>query len=222
MKRILLLGSLLLGLTACGGGGGTVTPEPDTSYPYNPNASAVQSSDARIPYRGDWVFAAILADGGERSGVVGITTKYSDDNLKNAGGGFMAWCYKAGCSPDDEQGTGLIGSVKTSAGAALSIGMVPEKSNTVRFVMIDDDGLVGTTEGRATISGQGLWTSTEGVDQAAVFAFVQVNYESKLGTQQAKAQALLTAQGLLNGRRLGAQQTVSGAARAALERALTK
>ncbi|WP_216320670.1 hypothetical protein [Deinococcus aestuarii] len=224
MKRAFLLGALLLGLTACGGGGGgggTVTP--DTSYPYNPDASVTQSSDARIPYRGDWVFVAVLADGSKRYGVASITTKYSDASIKNAGGGFMAWCVQSDCAKDDEQGTGLIGSASASGTAQLTIGMVPEGSTSTRFWMIDTNGRVEKTNNQATISGQGSWIGAAGTGQAATFAFVQVNTESKLGTQQVKAQALQTAQALVQGRAPGAQQAAPlGAVRTVLERALAK
>ncbi|BDP44140.1 hypothetical protein DAETH_41090 (plasmid) [Deinococcus aetherius] len=221
MKRVLLLGTLLLGLTACGGGGGTVTP--DTSYPYNPSASVTQSSDARVPYRGDWVFVAKLADGSQRYGLASITTKYSDNDLKNAGGGFMSWCVQLDCKQYDEQGNGLIGSASISGSVQLVIGMVPKGTKTTRFEMADVDGRVEKEQDHATIKGQGSWVDAAGNAQTAVFAFVQVSTESKLGTQAARAQAMLTAQGLAQGRALGAQRVAPGGeVRAVLERALAK
>ncbi|WP_019588433.1 hypothetical protein [Deinococcus apachensis] len=218
MKKTFLLGGLLLGLTACGGG----TTTPDTSYPYNPNASVTQSTDARTPYRGDWVFVAILADNTKRYGVAAITDKYSDNSVKNAGGGFMAWCLRSDCTQDDEQGTGLIGSVSVQTGAALAIGMVPEKASATRFVMTDTDGRVETKDGKAMIMGEGTWTNTAGGDQAANFVFVQVNTQSDLASQAVKQQALLNAQALLTERSLAPLKTSLPEVRAALTERLLK
>lgn len=223
MKKVFLLGALLLGLTACGGGGGgTVTPTPDASYPYNPSASMTPSSDARVPYRGDWVFVANLDDGSKRYGVVSVTDKYSDDNFKNAGGGFVAWCVKSDCQQDDEQGTGLIGSATIGGKVELTVGMVPENSTAVRFLMADDDGVVGAGTSGATISGQGSWMVGTSEEHAAVFAFVQINTKSQLATQQVKARAFAAAQGVLLNRGGPQKAAPTGELRATLERALAK
>ncbi|GBF06700.1 hypothetical protein DAERI_100063 [Deinococcus aerius] len=194
MKKITLLGGLLLGLTACGGGS---TP---SDYPYNPNASTVQSNDARIPYRGDWQFVAILDDKSKRYGVIAITDKASTADLKNAGGGRVAWCLRSDCTQDEEQGVGVIGSATVEGKAFLSIGMTPNGGTKLRFFLTDTDGVVETKDGKATILGEGTWTNPGGGAHAANFAFVQINTKSDLASQAAKQQAFLSAQELLAAR----------------------
>lgn len=217
MKKIALLGGLLLGLTACGGGS---TP---SDYPYNPNASTVQSNDARIPYRGDWQFVAILDDGSKRFGVVAITDKASTATLKNAGGGRAAWCLRSDCAQDEEQGVGVIGSATIEGKAFLSIGMTPNGSSKLRFFMTDNDGVVEIKDTKATIIGEGTWTNPGGESHAANFAFVQINTKSDLASQAVRQQAFLSAQGLLAGRTATPLGTGSqGAIRDALTNSLVK
>lgn len=179
MKKLLPLTAVLLSLTAC-----TTDPNlPEPGYPYNPNANPVEQNDARVPYRGDWAFVALLADGTQRSGVASVLTRFSGAGLVNAGGGVAAWCLKAGCTTSDEQGTILFGTTGTGTAAKLSIGMVPKNQSFTRFVMSDTDGVVSITDGKATISGPGTWRDASGAEQQATFGFVQVRSKSVLTTQ---------------------------------------
>lgn len=179
LKQLLALTAVLISITAC-----TRDPNlPEPGYPYNPDVNATEQNDARIPYRGDWAYVALLADGTRRTGVASILTRFSGSGLVNAGGGVAAWCLTAGCATSDEQGTVLFGTTGAGAEAALSIGMVPRNQSFTRFVMSDADGVVSLKDGKATISGAGSWRDAEGIDQDATFGFVQVNSKSALSTQ---------------------------------------
>jgi hypothetical protein len=181
LKKLLPLTAVLLSLTAC-----TTDPNlPEPGYPYNPNANPVEQNDARVPYRGDWAFVALLADGTQRSGVASVLTRFSGAGLVNAGGGVAAWCLKPGCTTSDEQGTILFGTTGAGAAAKLSIGMVPKNQTYTRFVMSDTDGVVSVTDGKPTISGPGTWRDAAGVEQPATFGFVQIRSKSDLATQTA-------------------------------------
>ncbi|MFC4454704.1 hypothetical protein [Deinococcus sonorensis] len=180
----------LLALTACGGGG---NPTPVGTYPYNPDASTTQSTDTRIAYRGDWALAATLADGTKRTGVVSISVKGSDASFLNAGAGAGGWCMNPACTTPEEQGTVLIGSLS----GKLTVGMVPDGGNSTRFYFEDTDGLVKVVNGHAVIAGSGTWTMTNGSQQAAQLALVQVDSVpvanaaslTKSSTQQLAVQA---------------------------------
>jgi len=213
--RLLSLSTVALGLlalTACGGGT-TTTPPPTPVYPYNPNASTIQSTDTRVPYRGDWVLAAHLADNTDRRGLVSINVVASDATFLNAGGGVGGWCVSnTGCSQNTEVGTALIG----SQGGKLSVGLVPRNGSTARFYFTDTDGEVTVTNGLPVIAGSGTWTLADGTQQAATFALVQSSSTPtvKASSLQVNAAQQVATQAL-------SQQKLQATNNAALAQALT-
>lgn len=190
MKKLLLLGVASLSMVACGNS----NPTPAPVYPYNPNANGVQQTDARVPYRGDWVFVAQLPNNQMRYGVASMSVKYSDANIVNASGGAFAWCVSTDCKTNDEQGAGIVGTTKTTSGNYLTAGMVPTGKTAPRFVMADNNGLVEVVDGKPSIAGAGIWTDDAGVDQQAVFAFVQVKTDPSVKAQAASSGEVLAAQ----------------------------
>ncbi|WP_216318478.1 hypothetical protein [Deinococcus aestuarii] len=179
MKQMLVAGALILGLVACGGnkvggGGGS------TTYPYNPDASATESTDTRTPYRGDWVWTAKLPDGSYTSGVLVISERgQSAAAAKNGGAGQNAPCADAGCTSINVNAFdfGLIYSQVASSGPQLVALLGDPASEANRVEMIDTDGKVSTNaQGRAVLSGAG-----KAGTQAARVAFVQINSDANVG-----------------------------------------
>lgn len=199
MKRILILGALVLGLVACGGtstpgnsgsgstggstggntggstGGGSTG---SATYPYNPDASATEATDTRIPYRGDWIWAAKLSDGSYKLGVLVVSTRGKEQTYaKNGGTGLNAPCTDETCTNIDvgSYSFGLLYTQLSDSGQpqpklAALLGD-PASTTTSRVSMVDSDGKVATNaEGHAVVSGRG----TAGM-QAAGVAFVQIN-----------------------------------------------
>ncbi|WP_157449111.1 hypothetical protein [Deinococcus peraridilitoris] len=213
MKKPLIAGLLATTLASCGGA-------PAPTYPYNPNMNTVEQNSTLVPYYGDWVIVASLNDGTRRYGVASFSSKYKSTTYVNASGGVMAWCYSQSCSTDSEQGAGIMGTLKTSSGSALASGMVPFSDSSVprgssptRFFMTDLDGKVEVVNKQAVIAGKGLWTNETGTDQAAGFAFVQVETSPSIRPQATPSAAYLTAQTAaqqaLTEARLSAQSSLS-------------
>lgn len=170
MKRILVASALILGLAACNRDKAT-TVTPVNPNAYNPDASATESTDTRIPYQGDWVWAAKLTDGSYRLGVMGIATRGTPNaTAKNGGVGSNALCADATCT-----------SVGTPNFAVVLTEIVNGEATLTAFLgsqlnMTDSDAKVTlNAQGRAVISGTGTLADN---GQTARVAFVQVNADA--------------------------------------------
>jgi hypothetical protein len=184
MKQLVIGGFLLL-LTACGSsstpstntgsGNGSSNQPPVLSYPYNPNLDITERSDARVPYYGEWVWAVAFSNGDVFTGKMSISKRApSTDGLTNAGGGVAVWCVTASCNYGSD--IGVVGSVNTSSGSALSIGLYDSYYDQTKFVALDSDGIVGVeVNGKPTLKGPGRWFYYSGSDTAIGFAMSQVN-----------------------------------------------
>lgn len=212
MKRILVVGALILGLVACGrdtaggstdgsggsgGTGGSGGSTGGTSYPYNPDASSTEASDTRIPYRGDWVWAAKLSDGSYKLGVLVISGRgEATQSAKNGGTGQNAPCADANCTSINtaDYSYGLIYTQVPTAGAPQLTVLLGDPASTTnsRLAMVDTDGKVTTNaEGNAVVSGAGKWAGT----QDARVALVQINSDENVGGRiDATVSATLLAQ----------------------------
>lgn len=174
MKRILVAGALILSLAACGGnnaGGGGGTVDPVLPNAYNPDASATESTDPRIPYQGDWVWAARLSNGSYQVGVLSIATRGQPTNeAKNGGVGANAQCSDDTCTTKSAATFGLILSEISEGQAQLGVIF----GNRLSFT--DSDGKVTlNAQGRPVISGAGQLANDAG---AVRVALVQVNADA--------------------------------------------
>ncbi|WP_293914031.1 hypothetical protein [Deinococcus sp.] len=179
MKKFVIGGFLLL-LTACSStstpptGSGNNQP-PVLNYPYNPNFNAVESSDTRVPYYGEWVWAATLSSGTTYTGKMSISRRApADAEFKNTGAGAAVWCVTTPCIYNKD--IGLIGSFSSGNVAKLSVGFYDGDFNQLKFVALDADGIVGTEfEGKPTLSGAGAWYFYNGSTATMGFAMAQVS-----------------------------------------------
>jgi len=167
----------------------TSTPPTPVSL-YNPDASVTESTDTRVPYQGDWVMIASLADGTTRYGTLSVSARATGlKAITNAGGGVLGWTTTSTATSNDEVGTVLIGTVNVNGSGRLFASMTPRGSGTSRLYFEDYDGKVETIQGKATLGGEGDWTTPGSTtSQSAVYAFVQLS-----GTPSVKAQGLSSA-----------------------------
>lgn len=170
MKRLLVASALMLGLAACNRDSVT-TVTPVNPNAYNPDASATESTDTRIPYQGDWVWAAKLADGTYRLGVTSISTRGTpNETAKNGGVGNNALCADATCTGVGASNFAVILTEIINGEAELAAFLGSQLS------MTDSDAKVTlNAQGRAVISGTG---TLEDNGQTARVAFVQVNADA--------------------------------------------
>lgn len=221
-KPLFLLVSLTALLAACsspsvpgGGAGGAPSPtppsQPSAGYPYNPNASATQSKDSRVPYYGEWVWAIAFSSGDPFVGKMSISKKVDESaTLKNFGGGASAWCTSgtvAGCTYDGD--VGLVGSIVDTDGSVDLVGSHYDASTkTVKWLGIDSDGRVDlTSSGKPALSGVGRWYFYNGTSTTVAFALVQASTTPpvKLASPGTPSEAQLV-QRLESGKALSAQQ----------------
>ncbi|MEF2280146.1 hypothetical protein V3W47_17780 [Deinococcus sp. YIM 134068] len=173
MKHILIAGALILGLTACNRDD-TTTPTPVVEGAYNPDASATEDADkTRVPYVGDWVWAAKLPDNSYKLGTLSITTRGDEtDEAKNGGLGTNALCADDTCATPSGSDFGLLLSAVSNGEAQLVAILGESTGNGNRLVITDsDDRVTLNAQGRPTVSGSGTWQNA----QVARAAFVQVD-----------------------------------------------
>ncbi len=192
--RSLILVSLGALLAACGSTSpGTHTPTPPAS-PFNPNASTVQSSDPRVPYSGDWVWAVVFPDDSSYTGVISITQKgNSTANFVNPGIGAAAVCNDATCPVVDD--LAVVGSLVSTVDGTASLTVAQAtQAGSVRWFGLDDDGVVGTEfEGKPTLTGGALWDPSSDHAVEAAFAMAQVSTNSSAGASRLPSGARLAA-----------------------------
>ncbi|BDP41110.1 hypothetical protein DAETH_10790 [Deinococcus aetherius] len=188
---MLVAGALILGLVACGknnpgGGGGNgnggngdngTTVTPVLTDAYNPDPSATESTDPRVPYKGDWVWVAKLPDGSYQQGVMTISERgQPTDQAKNGGFGSNSTCANDTCTTPTNETFAVVLSQVTNSGAQLRAILGS------RLTMTDSDNKVTlNAKGRPVMSGAGTWEPTS---QTAKVAFVQVdtNPDKSYGT----------------------------------------
>ncbi|BDP43128.1 hypothetical protein DAETH_30970 [Deinococcus aetherius] len=219
MKYPAIVGVLLLGLVSCGGGGST---PPDgtsggenpgggtsggSSYPYNPGPSAVESSDSRVPYYGDWVWAVRLLDGSYRLGALSVTQRgMPTARAKNGGVGEGFVCADANCTTVYDGSYGVISTFLVDGQPKLSAIFGNATRTANRLGILDsDDKVAANAQGHAVIAGSGTWVQEPGTEgQPVKVAFVQVDAtpDMKFGQDlpgafaeaRAAADAVVTAQ----------------------------
>lgn len=174
MKYVLIAGALVLGLAACGKKE-TVTPNPNpvVEGAYNPDASATESMDPRVPYVGDWAWVAKLPDNSYRQGTLTIDERGTpNDSAKNGGVGENAVCADDTCATPSGSDFAVILTQVTNSGPQLAAFLGDSAGDSNRLTVTDSDGKVTlNTQGRPVISGNGRWAET----QDARVAFVQVD-----------------------------------------------
>ena len=198
---------------------------PSSSYPYNPDANAVQSKDSRVPYYGEWAWAVVFSTGDTFVGEMSIAVKTDEaTSLKNMGGGLSKWCTSGtltGCNFGND--IGLIGTYVNSGKAYLSASHFDSAADTVKWVGFDTNGKVeATSSGKPSISGQGEWFFYDGSDAAVAFAVVQASTTPSVKPKAAslpsaaKLSALTRAKGPISTQAMNAMQGRALAAASAL------
>ncbi len=197
MKLILLSTAFVLALSSCSDpnplpgplalSSNDVTRTGET----NPDASLTASDSDSVPYQGDWILLAFLADGSTRYGLASLSVRASGSpGVVNAAGGIVGWSTSQTAAANEEQGSALVGTINDSGQARLFATMLPRDGSAARFYFDDYDGKVETIRGKDTLGGQGKWT-TPGTTttQNATFALVQISTVASV-----RAQALSLAQ----------------------------
>lgn len=217
MKLTLLSTAFVLALSSCSdpnalpgplalsSNGVTLTSET------NPDASLTASDSDSVPYQGDWILLAFLADGSTRYGLASLSVKASGrPGVVNAAGGIVGWSTSQTAAANDEQGSALVGTINVSGQARLFATMVPRDGSAARFYFEDYDGKVETIRGKATLGGQGRWT-TPGttITQNATFALVQI---STVASVRAQALPLTREQGAEIARKVQTTLALAGPA----------
>lgn len=219
MKKLLLSLTVPLILSACGTTQ-TISDPPPTggttpqSYPFNPQANGTESTDARIPYRGEWRWAVALSDTEVYIGRISITERLpagTAAGFTNVGGGPGVVCSNPNlCSYTGE--FGLIGTHSDASGAALVVALSDSAAaQNLRFLGLDDDGVVGTeVTGQPSLMGTGVWQTASGQLADMGFAVVQDSADAPV-----TASAVGPSSALMN--RLPARQVLRTQSVSALE-----
>lgn len=159
---------------------------PAASYPYNPDASAVQSGDARVPYYGEWVWVVTFSNQSTFNGKMGVSVRERESaSFKNGGVGVSQRCLAGldACQYADNRGS-INTYLASGGGAYLSADYYDTTADELKWVGLDADGRVGSeVSGKPTITGTGRWYFTSGGSASVGFALVQVGTEPavKLG-----------------------------------------
>jgi len=149
------------------------------SYPYNPDANPATSSDARVPYYGDWVWAVGFNDGTVYGGKLSLSAKgNADTGLLNASfgagvtcSGSLSTCVNTGV------GQGVMGSVVLDNGTSqlASAFRVGSGVNQTGFLALDDDGKITVDPElkQPLFEGSGFWFfSSSSSNRASVVVLI--------------------------------------------------
>ena len=141
-------------------------PPPVLSYPYNPSASVVASSDPRVPYYGDWLWVVGFSDETFLAGKFSVSTKGdAGTGLLNAANGAGSMCSGALAScVNTGVGQGVFGTQVLENGSVVlaSAFRMGTNPNQVGFITLDDDmKIIYDAELALPIfEGPGLWFSS--------------------------------------------------------------
>ena len=143
MKNLMIPLGLALSLAACTPT--TPPPPPPATYPYNPNASAVESTDPRIPYAGEWVWVAAFEDNTVTFGKMDVDERDKPgEGFTNIGVAWNVLCASAEACPQTPYGndTGLVATYTRDGKSTLAVAGYATATQSVQFVAFDDDGQV--------------------------------------------------------------------------------